>query len=81
MEKILICTNHFYPETFRVNDIAFNFAEKGYDVQFGARPLKRAIQTYIEDGISELIVNGELPPDSTIHIDKMEGKEELSFTK
>lgn len=32
MEKILICTNHFYPETFRVNDIAFNFAEKGYDV-------------------------------------------------
>lgn len=32
MEKILICTNHFYPETFRVNDIAFHLAEKGYDV-------------------------------------------------
>ena len=43
-------------------------AEKGYDVQFGARPLKRAIQTYIEDGISELIVNEELPTGSTIHI-------------
>jgi len=56
-------------------------AEKGYDVQFGARPLKRAIQTYIEDGISELIVNGELPPGSTIYINKVEGKEELSFTK
>ena len=55
-------------------------AEKGYDVQFGARPLKRAIQTYIEDGISELIVNGELPPGATIHIEKIEGKEELSFT-
>ena len=56
-------------------------AEKGYDVQFGARPLKRAIQTYIEDGISELIVNGELPPGSTIYINKVEGKEELSFTR
>ena len=55
-------------------------ANKGYDVQFGARPLKRAIQTYIEDGISELIVNGELPPNSTIHINKKENKEELSFT-
>ena len=55
-------------------------AEKGYDVQYGARPLKRAIQNYIEDGISELIVNGELPPNSTIHIRKAEGKEELSFT-
>ena len=75
----------------RINDMGFQIelsdeakqfvAEKGYDVQFGARPLKRAIQTYIEDGISELIVNGDLPPNSTIHIDKVEGKEELSFTK
>ena len=75
----------------RINDLGFQVelsdeakqfvAEKGYDVQFGARPLKRAIQTYIEDGISELIVNGDLPPNSTIHIDKVEGKEELSFTK
>ena len=75
----------------RINEMGFHVelsdeakqfvAEKGYDVQFGARPLKRAIQTYIEDGISELIVNGELPPGSTIKIDKMEGKEELSFTK
>ncbi|MBQ9204157.1 MAG: glycosyltransferase family 4 protein [Prevotella sp.] len=32
MEKILICTNHFYPETFRVNDVAFHLAERGYDV-------------------------------------------------
>ena len=55
-------------------------AEKGYDVQFGARPLKRAIQSYIEDGISELIVNGELPPKGTIYINKVEGKDELSFS-
>ena len=43
-------------------------ASKGYDVQFGARPLKRAIQTYIEDGISDIIVNGDLPLGSVIHI-------------
>ena len=75
----------------RINDMGFQIelsdeakqfvAEKGYDVQFGARPLKRAIQTYIEDGISELIVNGELQPGSTIFINKAEGKQELSFTK
>ncbi len=39
---------------------------EGYDVQFVARPLKRAIQTYIEDGISELIVNGDLQAGATI---------------
>ena len=47
-------------------------ASKGYDVQFGARPLKRAIQNYIEDGVSDLIVNGNLPLGSTIHITKKE---------
>lgn len=35
-------------------------ADKGYDVQFGARPLKRAIQTYLEDEIAELILSGTL---------------------
>jgi ATP-dependent Clp protease ATP-binding subunit ClpC len=54
-------------------------AEKGYDVQFGARPLKRAIQTYIEDGISELIVNGNIEPGATIHITKVADKEELTI--
>ena len=44
-------------------------ATKGYDVQFGARPLKRAIQNYIEDGISDLIVNSELPLGSVIHVE------------
>jgi ATP-dependent Clp protease ATP-binding subunit ClpC len=55
-------------------------ANKGYDVQFGARPLKRAIQTYIEDGISEMIINEELSTGATIHIDKHPDKEELTFT-
>ena len=55
-------------------------ATKGYDVQFGARPLKRAIQNYIEDGISDLIVNGDLQPGATIHITLHENKNELAFS-
>lgn len=54
-----------------VSDEAKQFvAEKGYDVQFGARPLKRAIQTYIEDEVSELIINGEVNVGDTIKISK-----------
>ena len=54
-----------------VTDEAKTFvAEKGYDVQFGARPLKRAIQSYIEDYLSELIVNGNLQPGQTITVDR-----------
>ncbi len=55
-------------------------AERGYDVQFGARPLKRAIQNYIEDGVSDLIVNGTIAEGATIYINKVEGKEELSYS-
>ena len=67
--------------TIDLADDAKSFvAEKGYDVQYGARPLKRAIQSYIEDGISELIVNGDLPGGATIHINKVADKDELSFT-
>ncbi len=66
--------------TIDLTDEAKEFvATKGYDVQFGARPLKRAIQNYIEDGISDLIVNGNLKPGDTIHISKAPEKEELSF--
>ena len=55
-------------------------ASKGYDVQFGARPLKRAIQNHIEDGVSDLIVNGTLPLGSIIHITIHENKNELAFS-
>ncbi len=55
-------------------------ANKGYDVQFGARPLKRAIQNHIEDGVSDLIVNGNLEPGATIHITLHENKNELAFS-
>lgn len=54
-------------------------ATKGYDVQFGARPLKRAIQTYIEDGVCERILSGELNPGDTIAVGKNPNKDELTF--
>lgn len=63
-----------------ITDKAKEFvATKGYDVQFGARPLKRAIQNYIEDGLSELIINGDVKEGSTISIGKNPNKEELTF--
>ncbi|MBQ4391786.1 MAG: ATP-dependent Clp protease ATP-binding subunit [Prevotella sp.] len=55
-------------------------ATKGYDVQFGARPLKRALQNYIEDGICELILSDTITPGTTIHIGKHPEKEELTFS-
>lgn len=56
-------------------------AKKGYDVQFGARPLKRAIQNYIEDGVCELLLSGTLEPGDTINIGKNSNKDELTIKK
>ncbi len=44
-------------------------AEKGYDVQFGARPLKRAIQKYLEDELADVVLGGELEAGDTILMD------------
>lgn len=44
-------------------------ANKGYDSQYGARPLNRAIQTYIEDPLSELMLQGDAKPGNTLVID------------
>ena len=49
-------------------DVNRLIADKGYDVQFGARPLKRAIQTYIEDGVCELILSEGLSTGDGIHV-------------
>ena len=63
-----------------ISDAAKEFvATKGYDVQFGARPLKRAIQNYIEDGLCEKILGGEISQGDTIKIDKFPDQESLTF--
>ncbi|WP_298452625.1 ATP-dependent Clp protease ATP-binding subunit [uncultured Prevotella sp.] len=64
----------------KLSDDAKEFvALKGYDVQFGARPLKRAIQNYIEDGICELLLDGKLKENDIIIIEKEADKDVLSF--
>ncbi len=63
--------------TIKLSKDAKDFlADKGYDVQFGARPLKRAIQNYVEDEISELILSGAAKEGSTIsfEVDKVNDK-------
>lgn len=66
--------------SINMSDEAKEFvALKGYDVQFGARPLKRAIQNYIEDGVCELLLDGKLKNGDIISIDKKTDKEELAF--
>jgi len=52
--------------------------EKGTDLKYGARPLRRAIQRYVEDEISELILRGEIEQDQTVKVEVEE--EKLKFT-
>lgn len=52
-------------------------ASKGFDPQFGARPLNRAIQKYIEDPLAEFILNNQLNPDSTLSAEMNETEDGL----
>ena len=52
--------------------------DHGYDEKYGARPLKRAIQTYLEDGLSEFLMSGKARKSTPIRISLNE-KEELQF--
>ena len=64
----------------QLSDAAKEFvAKKGYDVQFGARPLKRAIQNYVEDGLSERILSGEMKEGDSILVNLTEDGSNLSF--
>lgn len=67
--------------TLEITEEAKNFiAEKGYDAQYGARPLKRAIQKYLEDKLAELIIESELNAGDTISVSYSDGAEELTTT-
>lgn len=52
-------------------------AEKGFDKQYGARPLKRAIQKYVEDLLAEEIINGNIHENDVLLMDKIEDEESL----
>ena len=74
----------------RVKNIGYNLnideeakkfiALKGYDVQYGARPLKRAIQTYIEDALAEVILSKDIQPSDTILASHNKEKETIEMT-
>jgi ATP-dependent Clp protease ATP-binding subunit ClpC len=53
--------------------------EKGYNPDFGARPLRRAIGTYIEDPLSEMLLSGELHNKEVIRVTRIGEEENLSF--
>ena len=66
--------------TLEITDAAKNYvADKGFDVQFGARPLKRAIQSYIEDPLSELLLRNEDKSSGHLLIDLKDGEIDAQF--
>ena len=66
--------------TLELSDAAKDYiVDKGFDKQYGARPLKRAIQKYIEDALAEEIVNSNLNEDDTIYMDLDKKSNELTF--
>jgi ATP-dependent Clp protease ATP-binding subunit ClpC len=68
--------------SMELTDKAKDFlAEKGYDQQYGARPLNRAIQKYVEDPLAEEILKGTMSEGDVILVDHEENSESLSFSK
>ncbi|MEZ4779341.1 MAG: ATP-dependent Clp protease ATP-binding subunit [Flavobacteriaceae bacterium] len=66
--------------TLELTDTAKDYiANKGFDKDYGARPLKRAIQKYIEDALAEEIINSNLKEGDTITMDLDEAKDELTI--
>ncbi|MDZ4057060.1 MAG: type VI secretion system ATPase TssH, partial [Polynucleobacter sp.] len=64
-----------------VSDAALNkIAEVGFDPVFGARPLKRAIQQYIENPVSKMILEGKFGPNDVVPVD-LDQDGEFSFTR
>ncbi len=66
--------------TIKISPVAKDFlCEKGYDINFGARPLKRAIQKYLENPMAEVLIKLNPKGGETIHIGYNKKKEELTF--
>jgi ATP-dependent Clp protease ATP-binding subunit ClpC len=66
--------------TLNLTEAAVNFlVDRGYDVKFGARPLKRTIQRYIEDALSEKILMAEFEPGDEITVGLAKDSESLVF--
>ncbi len=67
---------------FEFEDSAKAFLiEKGYDEKYGARPLRRAVERYLEDSLAEAILNGDIKPGEVITVAANEANEGLVFTQ
>ena len=53
--------------------------EKGYDEKYGARPLRRAVEKYLEDALAESILSGEIKPGETIKVSVDDDGKGLKF--
>jgi len=66
---------------FQITDAAKEFlAEAGWDPQFGARPLKRAIQKLVEDALARRVLEGAFAPGEVIYVDHDSDSGSLTFT-
>jgi ATP-dependent Clp protease ATP-binding subunit ClpC len=80
MEKLILRIKDL-GYTFTISEKAKDFiAEKGFDKQFGARPLKRAIQKYVEDALAEEIITSKIHEGDEIFMDLNEDSQELIVT-
>ena len=52
----------------------------GYDPVYGARPLKRAVQRYVQDPLAEMLLEGKVPDGSTVHLDEGDGELQMSVS-
>jgi ATP-dependent Clp protease ATP-binding subunit ClpC len=79
MEKLIVRVKDL-GYTLNISDKAKDFiAEKGFDKQFGARPLKRAIQKYVEDALAEEIITSKIHEGDIIFMDLDEVAQELNI--
>ena len=88
LEKVVDLLLQECTENIKSRDLTMEFGAEakkflvnvGYDPAYGARPLRRAVQQYIEDPLSEEVLRGNIPDGSTIYVEPDEKGEKLSFT-
>ncbi|MGB0460334.1 MAG: ATP-dependent Clp protease ATP-binding subunit [Opitutales bacterium] len=89
MESIVTLELRNLAERLKERELAFEFEdsaktfliEKGYDEKYGARPLRRAVERYLEDSLAEAILNGDIKPGEAITVAANEANEGLVFTQ
>ena len=71
-KKILIVSQYFWPEDFRVNELAKGLINEGYNPTYGARPLRRAVMRLLEDSLAEEVLSEKIKAGDTAVVDVSE---------